>query len=48
MYIQETSRVACRARLAASLSRETLKLGTSKVEKAVGKECVKVITSLVR
>ncbi len=39
--------MACRARLAASLSRETLKLGGSKAEKAVAKECVKALISLV-
>lgn len=42
----ETARVACRARLAASVSREILKFGASKQDKAAAKDFVKVLVCL--
>ena len=42
----ETARVACRARLAASVSREVLKFGSSKADKLAANDFVKVLVSL--
>lgn len=42
----ETARVACRARLAASVSREILKFGSSKGDKAAANDFVKVLCAL--
>lgn len=46
MNSESSSYIACCSRLAASIAREALKLGNSKLEKATNKELIKVLVSL--